>query len=487
MAVVSIKDQLNQLAEKSEAREKPHNFEAEASVLGMLLVENKYYERVNEILRPEYFYEPVHQRIFEAMQKLIERGQIASPITLKNIFDKDPALADIGGAKYLMQLSTMAVHINDPKDLAMQVHDLAMRRKLIDIGEVIVADAYKHDADETAKMQVERAEHELFNLVSIGDVGKSFAQISSPLKEALQIAESAMKRTKKVVGVTTGFTDLDGMLGGLNNSDLLILAGRPSMGKTALAVNIAYNAAKEVHDEKNGCIGIFSLEMSSTQISTRIMSMGTGINSNDIRMGHITDDKFGELVKRCREINEMPIFIDDTPALSISAIRTRARRLKRQHNLRVLVVDYLQLLHGVSKRAGESRVQEISEITQGLKAIAKELNIPVIALSQLSRAVEQRPDKRPQLSDLRESGSIEQDADVVMFIYREEYYLMRSEPPTEKADEHAKWQENMERARNITEVIIAKQRNGPVGRVKLRFDGATTMFQNLAIDYGEGE
>jgi replicative DNA helicase len=489
MTVISLKDQIAQTAAQAAEKpvEKPHNFEAEASLLGLLLVENKYYERVNEILQPDFFYEPLHQRLYEAMSKLIERGQIASPISLKNMFDKDPALADIGGAKYLMQLSTMAVHINDPKDLALQVHDLAMRRKLIEIAENVMTDAYKHETEDSAINQIERAEQELFSLTSVGDITKSFTPLSTPLKEALGMAESAMKRTRRVVGVTTGFTDLDNILGGLNNSDLLILAGRPSMGKTALAVNIAYNAAKELHDEKSGCIGVFSLEMSSAQISMRILSMGTGINSNDIRMGHITDDKFGDLVSRCREINELPMFIDDTPALSISAIRTRARRLKRQHNLKVLVIDYLQLLRGSSKRSNENRVQEISEITQGLKAIAKELNIPVIALSQLSRAVELRPDKRPQLSDLRESGSIEQDADVVMFIYREEYYLMRGEPPVEDQEKHSKWQEDMERCRNITEVGIAKQRNGPVGRVKLRFDGATTMFQNLAIEFGEGE
>ncbi len=489
MSVISIKEQTKQeaanSAEAAALREKPHNFDAEATVLGLLLVDNKYYEKVNEILRPEHFYEPVHQRIFETIAKLIERGQLASPITLKNVFDKDPALAEIGGAKYLMQLSAMAVHIHDVKDLALEVYDLALRRKLIDIGEEIITSATSHDGEDNATAQIERAEHELFSLATVGEVTKTFTQISSPLKEVLGMTERAMKRTKSVVGITTGFTDLDDKLGGLQDSDLYILAGRPSMGKTALAINMAYNAAKEVGGEKSGCIGVFSLEMSSAQISMRILSMGTGINSNDIRLGQISDDKFGTLVDRCKEINQLPIFLDDTPALSISAVRTRARRLKRQHNLRVLVVDYLQLLRGLSKRAAESRVQEISEITQGLKAIAKELNIPVIALSQLSRSVEQREDKRPQLSDLRESGSIEQDADAVMFIYREEYYLMRKEPPAEKEAEYAKWQEEMERARNLTEVIVAKQRNGPIGRIKLRFDSHTTMFQNFTGDYDD--
>ena len=466
-------------------KEAPANIEAEQSVLGLLMLNNDFYGQVNEILSPDDFYEPVHKRIYGSIVKLLERGQVATPIVLKNQYDTDPALVDIGGAKYLMQLAQLAVQIQDIKELAIIIYDLALKRKLIELGTDLVNHAYKHDEDESARDLIETAEQELFTLTERGEIGKGFDHVSKPLKEALGNAEKAMRRTKKVVGITTGFIDLDGLLSGLNNSDLLILAGRPSMGKTALAINMAYNAAKEVQQEKNGIVGVFSLEMSSAQISARILAMGTGLDSNRIRKGEINEDEFSTLIQRCKELNEMPLWIDDTPALSISAVRTRARRLKRQYGLRLLVVDYLQLLRGSSKRSNESRVQEISEITQGLKAIAKELNIPVIALSQLSRAVEQREDKRPQLSDLRESGSIEQDADVVMFIYREEYYLMRKQPQ-ENTAEHAKWQEEMEAARNITEVLVSKQRNGPVGKVKLRFEGSTTMFENLSIEFDEG-
>jgi len=477
-------------------REMPRNIEAEQSLIGLLLINNGYYGQVNEILVPEHFFEPLHQRIYAAISKLIERGQVATPVVLKSLFDRDEALADIGGAKYLTQLAQMAVQIVDIKEIALLIHDLHLKRKLIEIGESVVLTAFKPDLDKDAKSQIEEAEHSLFSLATTGDISKGFMPISHPLKEALDISENAMRRTKHVAGITTGFVDLDNILGGLNNSDLLILAARPSMGKTALAVNIAYNATIEVQEENlkdnvNGCVGMFSLEMSAAQLTTRLLSMGNnaddkGIDSNRIRKGDINDEEFARLIKRSRVLSQLPLYIDDTPALSISQIRTRARRLKRQFGLRLLVIDYLQLLRGMSRRANESRVQEISEITQGLKAIAKELNIPVIALSQLSRAVEQREDKRPQLSDLRESGSIEQDADVVMFIYREEYYLVRKQPPDD-SPEHAAWQEKMNEVENITEIFIAKQRNGPVGKIKLRFDGATTMFQNLAEGGFEAE
>ena len=488
MEVVKLKTPA--ATDTAQIRELPHNIDAEQSLIGLLLINNNYYGQVNEILLAEHFYEPLHQRIYSAISKLIERGQVATPIVLKSYFDKDAALEDIGGAKYLTQLAQMAVQIVDIKELAKLVHDLALKRKLIEIGESVVVTAYKPDLDKSANQQIEEAEHSLFTLATVGDISRGFVPLSMPVKEALDLSETAMKRTKHVAGITTGFIDLDNLLGGLNNSDLLILAARPSMGKTALAVNIAFNAVKEIYEEnraenKKGSVGIFSLEMSAAQLTNRLLSMGTGaddpgIDSNRIRKGDINENEFARLIRRSRSLSDLPLFIDDTPALSISQVRTRARRLQRQHGLRMLVVDYLQLLHGSSRKANESRVQEISEITQGLKAIAKELNIPVIALSQLSRAVEQREDKRPQLSDLRESGSIEQDADVVMFIYREEYYLVRKQPPEEKATEHAAWQAEMEAARNITEIFVAKQRNGPVDKVKLRFDGATTMFANLA-------
>ena len=472
--------------EKSEdIRELPRNIEAEQTVLGLLLLNNSLYGKVNEIVIAEYFFEPVNQRIFEGIARLLERGQVATPIVLKNQFEKDPDLVEIGGAKYLTNLAKSVVQIHDIAQLAYVVRDCAIKRRLIEIGTDIVNDAYKSDAENEAALQLERAESDLFQLAEQGEISESFKNINEPLLNALEMTQNAMKSKKHVIGISTGFSDLDNVLGGLQNSDLLILAGRPSMGKTALAINLALNAAHSIqHDaeEENGCVGVFSLEMSSEQIAMRLLSMGTGINSTRIRRGDITDEEFSKLAKRSKELKELDIHIDDTPALSISAVRTRARRLKRRNNLRALVVDYLQLLQGSGRRSNESRVQEISEITQGLKAIAKELHVPVIALSQLSRAVEQREDKRPQLSDLRESGSIEQDADVVMFIYREEYYLMRKEPRVEEQAEYEKWQQRMEEVRNLTDVIISKQRNGPVGTVKLRFDGNTTMFTNLASD-----
>lgn len=485
-------DSTEENSDKAEGkyREMPNNIEAEQSLLGLLLVNNEYYGRVNELVFADHFYDPIHKRIYAAISKLIERGQIATPLVLKNQFDQDEALEELGGSKYLFNLAKAAVEIYDPMEVAMVIRDLANRRRLIEIGADMVNKAHKVDVDSTAITQIEQAEGELFDLAEQGQVGKAFQDVGFALDEALEHTEGAMKSTKHIIGVSTGFADLDNMLGGLQNSDLLILAGRPSMGKTALAVNMALNAAEAIHsddEEVNGAVGVFSLEMSAEQLAMRLLSMGTGINSTRIRRGDITDDDFSTLAKRSKHLKNLDIHIDDTPALSISAVRTRARRLKRQNNLRVLVIDYLQLLRGTGRHSNESRVQEISEITQGLKAIAKELNVPVIALSQLSRAVEQREDKRPQLSDLRESGSIEQDADVVMFIYREEYYLMRKQPREEEAAEFEKWQERMEEVRNLTDVIISKQRNGPVGGVKLMFDSNTTMFQNYASGISEIE
>ena len=467
-------------------KEMPQNIEAEQTLLGMLLINNSHYGKVNEVVLPEHFYEPIHQRIFEAICKLIEKGLIASPLVLKNQFDQDPALVELGGAKYLMQLAKTTLQIHDAKELAHHIRDLATRRTLINIGEEIVNTAFKHEIETTANDQIEIAESQLFTLAEQGDVGKAFVDIASPVDNALAQAQAAMKSGKTIVGVSSGFSDMDNMTGGLINSDLIILAGRPSMGKTAFAMNLAANAAHYIlndKDEEKGTVGVFSLEMSAEQLAMRLLSMGTGISSSRIRRGDLTEEEFTKLIKRSKEVKELRLHIDDTPALTISAVRTRARRLKRRYNMRLLVIDYLQLLRGVSKKAAENRVNEISEITQGLKAIAKELNIPVIALSQLSRAVEQREDKRPQLSDLRESGSIEQDADIVMFIYRDEYYLMRKQPPESNVDEHAKWQQQMEEVQNITEILISKHRNGPIGKVKLRFDNGTTTFTNLAVEF----
>lgn len=471
---------LQEEEEKTSYRRMPQNIEAEQSLLGALLINNEYLNKIADFLLPEHFFEPVHRRIYEHIVKLSDKGMMASPITLKNYFDKDESLEAIGGGGYLVKLAALASLIVDVRMLATEIYEIAQKRKLIEIGEEVVNSAYDHDVDLPAKLQIERAEQKLFTLSTQGEGDKAFRHLKMSLAEALTRADAAKKRGSKVTGVTTGFEDVDGMLGGMQDSDLIILAGRPSMGKTALAVNIALNACREVaQGEEPGAVGVFSLEMSSEQLASRLLSVATGIGSTNIRRGELTDAEFVQLVRANQELCKLPLFIDDTPALSIAAIRARARRLKRKHNLKFLVIDYLQLLHGVSDVSRDSRTQEVSEITQGLKAIAKELNIPVMALSQLSRAVEQREDKRPQLSDLRESGSIEQDADIVMFIYREEYYLARK-MPREGTNAHVEWQEDMNKVMNITEVIIAKQRNGPIGSAKLRFESGTTSFTGYA-------
>jgi replicative DNA helicase len=473
-------------------REAPSNVEAEQALLGALLVNNEALQHIGDQLRAQHFYEPLHQRIFEAIHKFHDKGLIANPVTLKHYFDQDEALSDIGGGSYLAKLAAAAITVFNIADYSHMIYDLALKRELIAIGEDVVNNAYLHKIDIPADSQIEEAEQRLFNLSLEGGTDKGFRAIRHAVINAIKSAENAFK-SHGLSGLTTGLNDMDRMLGGLQRSDLLILAGRPSMGKTALAVNVAYNAcislAKEAEEKginikDAGSVGFFSLEMSSEQLSTRMLSSASSLNSAKIIHGKISSDDFAHLVRVSNEMAQLPFFIDDTPALSISALRTRARRLKRMHNLRLLVVDYLQLVRGSSAMSQANRVQEVSEITQGLKAIAKELDIPVIALSQLSRAVEQRPDKRPQLSDLRESGSIEQDADVVMFIYREEYYLGRAQP-AEGTPEHAKWQVEMDRAMNVAEVIIAKHRNGPIGNVQLRFDGNLTQFANLAEGYSE--
>jgi replicative DNA helicase len=386
---------------------------------------------------------------------------------------------------YLSQLSSLATTIININDYSKTIVDLSIRRNLINVGENIVNDAYSPEVTSTSNEQIERAEQELFSLANIGKESNSnLRAIKSSLNEALNKIQLAFKRNEKITGISTGFIDLDKILCGLQNSDLLILAARPSMGKTALAVNLALNACQYLHHQnaKNdenlkSSIGFFSLEMSAEQLATRMMSISSEVNSSKLRSGQITENDFIKIVKASKDLANLDYFIDDTPSISIAALRTRARRMKRKHNLSLLVIDYLQLIKGSSRNGEGSRVQEISEITQGLKAIAKELNIPVIALSQLSRAVEQREDKRPLLSDLRESGSIEQDADIVMFIYRDEYYLIRKQPQENTAD-HEKWQSEMDKVTHTAEVIIAKQRNGPVGSIKLHFDSNIGKFSN---------
>ena len=489
-------DQNPELAEADKAnaphyREAPCNIESEQAVLGALLINNGALEYIGDQLRPEHFYEPLHSRIFEAIQKFNHKGQIANPVTLRHYFDQDEALADIGGGAYLAKLAASAITVINIADYSNMIYDLALKRQLIDIGEGVVNNAYQHKVDVAAVTQIEAAEQKLFTLSAEGTGDRGFRAIKHSVINAIKQAEQAFKH-QGLVGITTGLIEMDKLLGGLQRSDLLILAGRPSMGKTALAVNIAYNAclslakeaqAKGLDNKEAGSVGFFSLEMSAEQLSTRMLSSASKLNSSKITNGRISSEEFAHLVRVSQEMASMPFFIDDTPALSIAGLRTRARRLKRQNNLKLIVVDYLQLLRGHNSLAQNNRVQEVSEITQGLKAIAKELDVPVIALSQLSRAVEQREDKRPQLSDLRESGSIEQDADIVMFIYREEYYLSRAEPAVEDAVKHDKWKADMDRAFNVAEVIIAKHRNGPIGNVKLQFDSNLTQFSNLAEGY----
>ena len=479
-------------------REPPANIEAEQALLAAILANNRAYERVADFLRPEHFADEAHGRIYHACGKIIERGQIANAVTLKNLFERDEALADVGGAQYLVKLQGSYVTIINALDYGRMVHDLYLRRELIGLGEDIVNEAFTHDADISARQQIETAEQHLYNLADSGQTEGGFRSFESAAVEAVRIAEEALKRDSHIAGIATGFRDLDRLLGGLHASDLVILAARPSMGKTSLATNIAYNVASSPRREKAAdgspldrfeTVAFFSLEMSSEQLATRVISEQAHVRSDSIRRGEIRDEEFDRIFEVSRSLHSLPLFIDDTPALSISALRTRARRLKRQHGLGMIIVDYLQLMQSPGGSRPDNRVQEVSEITRGLKAIAKELNVPVIALSQLSRQTEQRDDKRPQLSDLRESGSIEQDADVVLFIYREEYYLAR-ERPTQRASEtdesfakrQASYEERVEESRNKAEIIIAKQRHGPIGTAELQFTGEFTQFSDLVDD-----
>jgi replicative DNA helicase len=478
----------------------PYNTEAEQALLGAILINNTDYYRVSEFLQPEHFGNAVHGRIFAAIGKLLGRGQIANPVTLKNLFDQDGALTEIGGAQYLARLAGAAAAIISAEDYGRAVHDLYLRRELIALGEDVVNDAFRQDLDDPAREQIERVEKKLFDLATTGETEGGFRAFGTALTSAILNAEAAFKRSGKTVGVATGFVDLDRKLGGLHPSDLVVLAGRPSMGKTALATNIAFYAARNYRPaveregktaEDGAVVGFFSLEMSAEQLATRILAEESGVSSDRIRRGDVSHEDFDKFVQASQQLAALKLFIDDTPALSVAALRTRARRLKRQQGLGLIVIDYLQLLRPSSQtRAQENRVQEISEITRGLKALAKELDVPVLALSQLSRAVEQREDKRPMLADLRESGSIEQDADVVMFIFREEYYLSRE--PTRRPDEaeskfsdrYQEWRERLEIVHGLGEIIIAKQRHGPIGTVKLRFDAETTKFDNyMAPDH----
>jgi replicative DNA helicase len=477
-------------------RTPPHNTEAEQALLGAMLMNNVAHTRVAEFLLPEHFATAVHGRIYAAIGKLIERGQVANPVTLKNLFDQDGALAEIGGAAYLMRLAQSVVTIINSEDYGRTIHDLYLRRQLITLGEDVVNAAHEHDLERSAEQQIEITEKRLFELAESGRMEGGFEPFKTSLTNAILMAEAAFKRGGKTTGVSTGYTDLDRLLGGLHPSDLVILAARPAMGKSSLAMNIASNAARAFRTikgpdgrtivEDGAVIGFFAMEMSAEQLALRVLAEESRVSSDRIRRGDVSHEDFEKFVQASQRLSTMPIFIDDTAALTVAALRTRARRLKRQQGLGLIVVDYLQLMQGSREgRGSENRVQEISEITRGLKGIAKELDVPVLALSQLSRAVEQREDKRPMLADLRESGSIEQDADVVMFIFREDYYLSRAEPmhrpdeaPDKFNDRYDRWKERFEQVHGLSEVIIAKQRHGPIGKVTLRFDGDTTRFES---------
>ena len=469
-------------------REQPHNVEAEQALLGAMLVNSEAALRVAGFLEPAHFYEPVHGRIYEAAMVLVERGQHATPVTLRPYFERDDALSEVEGADYLERLAGLAVTVINAEDYGRAIYDCYLRRSLIGIGEDVVNTAYDSRVHEPATSQIEVAEQALYHLAEVGRPDADFVPFRTTVIRAVETIEAAYKRDSHIVGVATGLNELDKLLGGLHRSDLIVLAGRPSMGKTALATNIAYHAARHFREETGedgsrnvvdgASVGFFSLEMSSEQLATRILAEATGVSSEKLRRGQLNNADFVRVVQASNEMVQMPFHIDDTPAISIAALRTRARRLKRQHGLGLIVVDYLQLLRSTRRSSPDHRVQEISEITQSLKALAKDLDVPVLALSQLSRAVESREDKRPLLSDLRESGSIEQDADVVMFIFREEYYLERREPRL-GTPEHAEWQTEMEKVHNLAEIIVGKQRHGPTGKVELYFRPELTQFGNL--------
>lgn len=462
----------------------PHHLEAEQALLGAILEDNRIIEDFSDYLRHNHFFVPVHQRIYEAISKIADRGQNADAVTLKAYFEKDADLAEVGGADYISDLVASVVSVINAKNYAQIIYDLHIRRELIAIGRDVVNEAYEQDIDSDSDDCLQMAEKRLYDLAETGGGNAGgFITMKEAVGVSIQLAEKAFKTEGNVTGVTTGLRDFDKKMGGLQQSDLLILAARPAMGKTSLAVNMAYNAANafaKSGGEEGGRVGVISLEMSADQLATRLLSSLSGIPSEKLRTGSFTTEEFYRMVDVSGWLAQIPLYIDDTPAQTITAVRTRARRMKRKHGLELLIVDYLQLLRGTgSKQGSENRVLEVSEITRGLKAIAKELQIPVIALSQLSRGVESREDKRPMLSDLRESGSIEQDADVVMFIYREEYYLQNAEPDASDTTKHAEWEDKMNKARNIAQVIIAKSRHGSVGAVDLRFDGQFTRFEDL--------
>jgi len=460
---------------KNNFEELPNNIEAEQSVIGTILVSNEIFDEINTLVSSKNFYDPMHQKIFSAIENLIYKGMLANPITLKNYFENEKD--EINVPDYLAKVTKFSTSSRQAIEYSKIIYDMFVRRELITISENTIDSAKLKDLNISGQKIIENSEKLLFDLAEKGSSSTSLIKFDEALKLTIDMASKAYKNEEGLVGVPTGLIDLDDRLGGLHKSDLIIIAGRPSMGKTALATNIAFNAARKLQEsEKKSSIAFFSLEMSSEQLSTRILAEQSRIKSNDIRRGKITDDQFETFIEASKNISELPLFIDETPAISIAAVSNRARRIKRLFGLDLIIVDYIQLMRAINTKDG--RVQEISEITQGLKALAKELSVPVLALSQLSRAVEHRDDKKPQLSDLRESGSIEQDADVVMFVYRESYYLERKEPRPATV-EHAEWQAKMNEVSNLAEIIIGKQRHGPTGNIMLEFEAMFTKFKDI--------
>ena len=456
----------------------PSNIEAEQALIGSILVNNDIIDEISNLLKAEKFFDPVHKKIFKVIESLNNKGMIANPITLKNYFENLNELDEVGGAEYLVKLTRFSSSSKQATDYAKIVHENFVKRELLEISNVISEDSLDIDLDKSSENIIEDAEKSLFDLAERGNFSQSFLQFNQAIDQTISMAKSAIKSDQGIVGVPSGLTALDEKLGGLHKSDLVIIAGRPSMGKTALATNIAYHAAKNIFEKnEKSSVAFFSLEMSSEQLSTRILSEQSRIQSNDIRRGRASEEQLNRFIETSRNIYDLPLYIDETPAITISTMSNRARRIKRLFGLSLIVVDYIQLMKTNVKKY-EGRVQELSEITQGLKALAKELSVPVLALSQLSRAVEQRDDKIPQLSDLRESGSIEQDADVVMFVYREQYYLEKKEPK-QGSIEHAEWQSKMNDIYGLADIIIGKQRHGPTGNVQVEFEGQYTKFKDL--------
>ena len=466
------------IVENSE-KQLPCNIEAEQAVIASILVSNDIYDEISSILDSQKFFDPIHVKLYETIETLISKGLLANPITLKNHFENNEGLKELGGQEYLIKITKFSTSVKQAIDYANIVQEMHVRRELIKISQSVLDEVSTNsDVGTSGETIIQNTEKSLFDLAERGHFNQSFMKFDSALKQTIDMAKSAYQNEEGLVGVPTGLTDLDSRLGGLHKQDLVIIAGRPSMGKTALATNIAFHAAKNIEKKKSkSTVAFFSLEMSSEQLSTRILSEQSRIRSNDIRRGKVSEKEFEQFIETSKNISELPLYIDETPAITIAAISNRSRRIKRLFGLELIVVDYIQLMRSSGKKE-YNRVQEISEITQGLKALAKELNVPVLALSQLSRAVEQRDDKKPQLADLRESGSIEQDADIVMFVFRESYYLQNKEP-TVGSIEHAEWQTKMNEISHLAEIMISKQRHGPTGNVKVEFEAMYTKFKDL--------